>query len=113
MRHAFLCAFAAALALTFGAPASAQRGSSTGGGTAATSTLVDLNTATAAQLESLPGIGAVTALRIVEHREKNGTFSKIEELMNVRGIGEKSFLTLKPLITVSASEAKPQTPASR
>jgi competence protein ComEA len=112
MRHAFLCAFAAALALTFGAPASAQRGGSSGGGTA-TSTPVDLNTATAAQLESLPGIGAVTALRIVEHREKNGSFSKIEELMNVRGIGEKSFLTLKPLITVSALETNPRTPASR
>jgi competence protein ComEA len=64
-------------------------------------TLINLNTATAAQLESLPGIGARTAERIIEHRQKNGSFKKIEELMNVRGVGEKSFLKLKPLITVT------------
>ena len=52
---------------------------------------VNLNTATASQLETLPGIGPATAKRIVEYREKNGGFKKIEELMNVRGIGEKSF----------------------
>ena len=62
--------------------------------------LVNLNSATVAQLESLPGIGAKTAQRIIEHRQKSGSFKKIEELMNVRGIGEKSFLKLKPLITV-------------
>ena len=62
---------------------------------------VNLNTATAAQLESLPGIGARTAALIVEYRQKNGGFKKIEDLMNVRGVGEKSFLRLKPLITVT------------
>ncbi len=62
---------------------------------------VNLNTATAAQLEALPGIGARTAALIVEYRQKNGGFKKIEDLMNVRGIGEKSFLRLKPLITVT------------
>ena len=62
---------------------------------------VNLNTATAAQLETLPGIGARTAERIVEYRTKNGGFKKIEELMNVRGVGEKSFLKLKALITVT------------
>ena len=72
--------------------------------------LVNLNTATVAQLELLPGIGAKTAQRIIEHRQKNGSFKKIEELMNVRGIGEKSFLKLKPIITVgpSAAGATPQ-----
>lgn len=64
---------------------------------------LDLNTATAAQLETLPGIGAATAARIVEYREKNGGFKKIEELMNVKGIGEKSFLKLKPLVSVGAA----------
>jgi competence protein ComEA len=63
---------------------------------------LNLNTATVAQLESLPGIGRATAERIVEYRQKSGVFKKIEELMNVRGVGEKSFLKLKPLITVSA-----------
>jgi competence protein ComEA len=62
---------------------------------------MNLNTATAAQLESLPGIGARTAALIVEYRQKNGAFKKIEDLMNVRGVGEKSFLRLKPLITVT------------
>ena len=64
---------------------------------------VNLNTATAAQLETLPGVGMKTAERIVEYRQKNGGFKKIEDLMNVRGIGEKNFLKLKPMITVSAA----------
>ena len=61
---------------------------------------LDLNKATAAQLEELPGVGPATATRIVEYREKNGAFKKVEDLMNVRGIGEKTFLSLKPLVTV-------------
>lgn len=63
--------------------------------------LVNLNTATAAQLEKLPGIGPKAAARIVDYRLKNGPFKKIEELMNVKGIGEKSFLRLKGQISVA------------
>lgn len=62
---------------------------------------VNLNTATVEQLESLPGIGARTAALIVEYRQKNGPFKKVEDLMNVKGIGERSFLKLKTLITVT------------
>ncbi len=69
--------------------------------------VVNLNTATVAQLDTLPGIGAKVAARIVEYRQKNGAFKKIEELMNVKGIGEKNFLRLKPYITVTPAKAAP------
>ena len=72
---------------------------------AAASAPVNLNTATVSQLEALPGIGMQVAERIVEYRQKNGGFKKVEDLMNVRGVGEKSFLKLKPMLTVSAPKA--------
>jgi len=65
---------------------------------------LNLNTATETQLETLPGIGPAVAARILEYRQKNGGFKKIEELMNVKGIGEKSFLKIKALITVAPSK---------
>jgi competence protein ComEA len=68
---------------------------------------VSLNAATIAQLQTLPGVGASTAQRIVEYRQKNGAFKKVEELMNVKGLGEKSFLKLKPLITVGEKSTEP------
>ena len=71
----------------------------------ASAAIVNLNTASATDLEGLPGIGAKTAARIVEYRQKNGPFKKIEELMNVRGVGEKSFLKLKPQITIAPAKA--------
>jgi competence protein ComEA len=67
--------------------------------------IVNINTASAAELDALPGIGAKTAALIVEYRQKNGPFKKIEELMNVRGVGEKNFLKLKPQITIAAAKA--------
>ena len=72
---------------------------------ATTAAPLNLNTATVAQLETLPGIGARTAERIVEYRTKSGGFKKIEELMNVKGVGEKSFLKLKALSTVTPPKA--------
>lgn len=71
--------------------------------------VVNLNTASAKDLEVLPGIGAKTAERIIAYRQKNGPFKKIEELMNVQGIGEKSFLKLKPQLTVAPAKAGPST----
>lgn len=67
---------------------------------------LNLNTATLAQLEELPGVGPATAQRILEYRQQSGGFKRIEELMNVRGIGEASFLKLKALVTVTAGRTE-------
>lgn len=77
-----------------------------GGSTATTSkndtatTLVNLNTATSAQLQELPGVGPSTADKILSYRKEYGSFKTKEELMNVSGIGEKTFDKLKDSITV-------------
>ena len=85
--------------------AAAQSKSPARTATPSTSAVVNINTASAADFEGLPGIGAKTAARIVEYRQKNGPFKKVEELMNVRGIGEKNFLKLKAQLTVAAAKA--------
>lgn len=61
---------------------------------------ININTADISQLQKLPGIGPSTAERIVEYRKENGPFKRIEELMNVRGIGQKKFDRIKDQITV-------------
>lgn len=61
---------------------------------------ININTASAKELQKLPQVGVVVAQRIVDYREEHGKFTKIEDIMKVRGIGEKTFLKLKPLITV-------------
>lgn len=62
---------------------------------------VDLNRATASQLDSLPGVGPVTAERILEWRDRNGRFTRVEQLREVDGIGERRFSQLRTLVTVS------------
>jgi competence protein ComEA len=62
---------------------------------------VNLNTATVTELMQLPRIGQKTAERIVAFRKQHGGFLRPEELMNVKGIGEKSFAKLKPFLSTS------------
>jgi competence protein ComEA len=71
-----------------------------GGGTGAASGPVNLNTATTAQLESLPGVGPVTAQRIIDYRTKHGGFRSVSELRQVEGVGDTRFAQLKDLVTV-------------
>jgi competence protein ComEA len=73
---------------------------------AASTEIINLNTATATQIASLPGIGPKTADLIVQYRQKNGPFKKVEEIMNVRGVGEKSFLKLKSRLTVGPAKTE-------
>lgn len=61
---------------------------------------VNINTATIEDLTALNGIGDKKAQRIIEHREANGLFMKKEDLMNISGIGEKTFESLEPYITI-------------
>ena len=67
---------------------------------------VNLNTATVEQLTALPGVGPTLAARIVEHREKAGQFGSPQELMNVKGIGEKNFQKIEQWLTVEAPPRK-------
>ena len=98
-------AFIMMMALTASFPLMAQRGKPAAAAPAVAATdVINLNTATAVQLATLPGIGPKAAELIVQYRQKNGSFKKIEEIMNVRGIGEKTFLKLKSRNTVSAAK---------
>jgi competence protein ComEA len=82
------------------------------GGVAMAAEKIDINTASQAQLETLPGIGPVIAGRIIEYRQKK-PFASIEEIKEVKGIGEATFLKIQDMLTVSApqAEAKPAAPA--
>ncbi len=62
---------------------------------------VNVNQASAAQIAFLPRIGEKVAARVVEYRKAHGPFARPEDLMEVKGIGEKLFLTLKPYVAVS------------
>ena len=67
---------------------------------------VNINTATVEQLTTLPGVGPKLAARIVEHRQKAGGFKSAQELMNVRGIGEKNFEKIQGYLTVGSASSK-------
>lgn len=62
--------------------------------------LININTANSAQLQTLKGIGEVKAQAIIDYRNANGNFSSVDELINVSGIGEKTLENIRPYITV-------------
>lgn len=98
----FLAVTVAVVALAATVPAFAIDDSQT----SETKLVVDINHADAQDLMELPGVGAKVAERIVAYREENGPFEQVEELMNVRGIGEKTFLKLKPFLTLGDEPAQ-------
>lgn len=84
------------LLVIFSFPAYSQQGKSTQSAVKK----ININTASAQELATLPRIGPKKASAIIEYRNKNGKFQRIEDIMKVKGIGEKTFLRLKDLITV-------------
>lgn len=65
---------------------------------------INLNSASATELMQLPHIGQKTAERIVAFRKEHGGFRRSEELMDVKGVGEKSFAQLRPYLTVASAK---------
>ena len=61
---------------------------------------ININKATVEELQTLPGIGPIVAQRIVKHRENIGPFNSIEELKNIRGIGERRFELIKDKVCI-------------
>ncbi len=67
---------------------------------------VNINTASAEQLTTLPGIGPKLAARIVEYRQKSGAFKSVQELMNVRGVGDKNLKKIEQYLSTGDSAAR-------
>ena len=82
---------------------SGDPGTGGSGGTAGAGPKVELNSATAEQLDSLPGIGPATAAAIIGHRERHGPFRSVDDLIEVRGIGEAKLEALRDLVTVDGA----------
>ena len=68
---------------------------------------VNINTATVEQLTTLPGVGPKLAARIVEYRQKSGSFRSTQDLMNVKGIGEKNFAKIESWLSVGEPAKAP------
>ena len=83
-----------------GQGAGAAAGSGSGGGPSSASGLVNINSATASELQTLSGVGESTANAIVRDREQNGPFSSVDDLMRVSGIGEKKLAKIRGSICV-------------
>ena len=100
-RRSVLWALCLGLLLTGGLqPCAAGPGKQIGESTEGLEGVVNLNTATVEELARLPRVGESVAARIIEFREQNGSFKQAEDLMNVKGIGPKTFELLKPFLAV-------------
>ena len=86
--------------LVIGRPAAAAPAGTAASTGADPSGPVDLNSATVAQLDALPGVGPVLAQRIVDWRSQHGRFDSVTQLSSVSGIGDAKFADLAPLVTV-------------
>ncbi len=96
LKSLFVMGFVMGLLVSFSLPVYSQQNKST----QSAIKKININTATVQELTTLPRIGPKKASAIVEYRNKNGKFQRIEDIMKVKGIGEKTFLRLKDLITV-------------
>jgi competence ComEA-like helix-hairpin-helix protein len=74
---------------------------------------IDLNVANVKELQELPGVGAVTAQRIIDLRQKSGRFHRVEDLLAVRGISQKKLDAMRPYATVSAPPAQKTSPPAK
>ena len=91
-------AMAFALSLTTGLAVAAAKPAPAG--------KVNINTASAEQLTTLPGVGAKLAARILDYRQKSGAFKSVSELMNVRGIGEKNLKKIEQYLSTGDASAR-------
>jgi competence ComEA-like helix-hairpin-helix protein len=71
---------------------------------AAAGAQIDINSASAEQLTAIPGIGKVMAERIVQFREQHGPFERVEDLLKIKGIAEKSFQRIRPYVMIAKSK---------
>lgn len=74
---------------------------------------IDLNAATLKELEELPGVGAVTAQRIIDMRQKSGRFRRVEDLLAIRGISQKKLDAFRPYVVISPVPSAPPAQKSK
>ena len=112
MREILVLAMATAVLVLPGADAVGAGGAGAGDGYRAALTAtqesqrpIDVNTASEEELELIPGIGPAMAQRIITWREEHGPFERVEDLLNVRGIGVKTLEKLRPYVVVHPKDA--------